>query len=253
METACATIARICRYPVKGMSAEPVPSVAVTAGEGLPLDRTFALARPGAPFDPERPAWLSKRHFLMLMSDERLAALRVAYDDGAGRLTVDHDRRREVDADLRTDEGRGAIERFFENYMGAGLGGRPRLVSAPGHMFTDSATRYVSLINLASVADLERRLGRPVDPVRFRANLYITGLAAWRELEWLDRDLGAGAVRFRAAKRIDRCAATNVDPATGQRDLNVPLAILEAFGHIDCGLRVLRGGELAVGQAVAPG
>ncbi|MGH6904677.1 MAG: MOSC domain-containing protein [Geminicoccaceae bacterium] len=249
-----ATIARICRYPVKGMSAEPLPRVGMAAGEGLPLDRKFALARPGAPFVPERPTWLPKRNFLMLMTDERLAALRVAYDDDGARLTIDHDGRREVDADLRTGAGREAVERFFERFMGAKLRGRPRLVSAPDHMFTDSATKYVSLINLASVADLERRLRQPVDPLRFRANLYVAGLPAWRELDWLGRELGAGDIVFDVAERIDRCAATNVDPASGVRDLNIPLTLRKTFGHIDCGvlLRVTRGGELEVGQAIAP-
>jgi uncharacterized protein len=249
-----ATIARICRYPVKGMSAESLRKVTVAAGEGLPLDRKYALARPGAAFDLERPTWLPKRNYLMLMTDERLAALRVAYDDDEVRLTIDHDGRREVDADLRTGAGREAVERFFEGYMGTELRGRPRLVSAPGHMFTDNATKYVSLINLASVADLERRLGQPVDPLRFRANLYVAGLPAWREFDWLGRELGAGDIGFHVAERIDRCAATNVDPASGVRDLNLPLTLRKTFGHIDCGvlLRVIRGGDLEVGQAIAP-
>ncbi|MGH6896277.1 MAG: MOSC domain-containing protein [Geminicoccaceae bacterium] len=248
-----ATIARICRYPVKGMSAESLQRASLAAGEGLPLDRKFALARPGAPFDPERPTWLRKRNFLMLMTDERLAELRVAYDDAAARLTIEQGARREVDADVRTPAGREAIERFFEAFMGPGLQGRPRLVSAPGHMFTDNATKYVSLVNLASVADLERRLGQPVDPLRFRANLYVTGLPAWREFDWLGRELCAAAIGFRVAERIDRCAATNVDPASGVRDLNIPLTLRKIFGHIDCGvlLRVSRGGDLEVGQAIA--
>jgi hypothetical protein len=138
--------------------------------------------------------------------------------------------------------------------MAAELRGRPRLVSAPGHMFTDNATKYVSLINLASVADLERRLGQPVDPLRFRANLYVADLPAWREFDWLGRELGAGDIGFHVAERIDRCAATNVDPASGVRDLNLPLTLRKTFGHIDCGvlLRVIRGGDLEVGQAIAP-
>jgi uncharacterized protein len=252
MRVPVATIARICRYPVKGLSAESLRKVTVAAGEGLPLDRKYALARPGAPFDPARPTWLPKRNFLILMTDERLAALRVAYHEA--RLTIDHDGRREVDTDLYTGAGRAAVERFFELFMGAKLQGRPRLVSAPGQMFTDQATKYVSLINLASVADLERRLDRPVDPLRFRANLYVADLPAWREFDWLGRKLGAGDVVFHVAERIDRCAATNVDPASGVRDLNLPLTLRQAYGHIDCGvlLRVTRGGDLEVGQAIAP-
>jgi uncharacterized protein YcbX len=249
-----ATIARICRYPVKGMSAEPLQRTVLAPGAGVPLDRKFALARPDAPFNPEQPAWLRKRHFLMLMTDERLATLRVAYDDAGGRLIVDHGGRREVDADVRTSAGREAVERFFEAFMGNELQGRPRLVSAPGHIFTDNPTKYVSLINLASVAALEREIGRPVDPLRFRANLYVDDLPAWAEFDWLDQELGAGEARFHVAERIDRCAATNVDPASGARDLNIPLTLRRSYGHIDCGvlLRVTRGGDLEVGQEIAP-
>jgi uncharacterized protein YcbX len=173
-----AKIARICRYPVKGMSPEPLPRISVQAGEGLPLDRKLALARPRAPFDPEQPTWLAKRHFLMLMTDERLASFRVGYDDDTARLTVDRAGRREVNADVRTPAGRDAIERFFEHYMSAELRGRPRLVSAAGHMFTDNPEKYLSLINLASVAELGHRLGQSVDPLRFRAKLYVDGLPA---------------------------------------------------------------------------
>lgn len=253
-----ATIARICRYPVKGLSAEPLERVQLAPGEGLPLDRKFALARPGTPFDPDRPAWLPKTRFLMLMKDERLATLRVAYDDASGRLRIDQPAgAREPDqisADVRTAPGCAAIEAFFESFMGKDLGGRPHLVSARGHTFTDSEAKYVSLINLATVEEFERTLGRPVDPLRFRANLYVADLPAWAEFDWLGRDLAAGGVRFRVAERIDRCAATNVDPETGERDLNIPLTLRQRYGHIDCGvfLRVVECGEIAVGQTIAP-
>jgi uncharacterized protein YcbX len=98
-----------------------------------------------------------------------------------------------------------------------------------------------------------RRLGAPVDPLRFRANLYVSGLPAWREFDWLGREVSAAEVGFRVAERINRCAATNVDPASGVRDLNIPLALRKAYGHIDCGvlLRVIRGGDLEVGQEIA--
>lgn len=246
-----ARIARIYRYPIKGLSAEALSAVELVAGEGLPLDRKFALARPEAHFDPEKPTWLPKRRFLMLMTDERLATLRVSYDDAEGRLTIERRSERSLDANLRSAVGRDAVERFFEAFMGVELRGRPRLVSAPGHMFTDNATKYVSLINLASVAELERQLG-PVDPLRFRANLYVENLPAWAEFDWVGRDLTTGDARFHVAERIDRCAATNVDPSSGARDLNIPLTLRETFGHIDCGvlLRVTQGGTLKPGQPI---
>jgi uncharacterized protein len=177
------TIERINRYPIKGLSPEPLQAVALATGEVLPLDRKFALARPGAPFDTERPAWLPKRNFLMLMVDERLAELQVGYHDETGRLTIDRAGQRLLEADVRDAEGRDAVERFFEAFMGEGLGGRPRLVSAAGHSFTDHAEKRISLINLDTVREIERRIGCPVDPLRFRGNLYVSGVPAWAELD----------------------------------------------------------------------
>jgi uncharacterized protein YcbX len=245
-----ARIDRIYRYPVKGLSAEPLDAVMLRAAEGLPLDRTFALARAGTAFDPAHPVWLAKRNFLMLMRDERLALLAVAYEAG-GRLRIRQDGRQVLDADTGSAAGRAAIEDFFEQFMGGT--GRPRLVRAPGHMFTDNPTPYVSLINLATVREIARTLGRKtLDPLRFRANLYIDGLEPWAELDWVGHELAAGEIRFACAEKIDRCAATNVDPATAARDLNIPLALRQTYGHIDCGvlLAVTAGGRLELGQAI---
>ncbi|HVB17153.1 MAG TPA: MOSC domain-containing protein, partial [Stellaceae bacterium] len=69
------TISALYRYPVKGLSAEPLQRVALLPGQCLPDDRRFAIALPSTQFDPDRPEWLSKTHFVMLMRDEQLAAL----------------------------------------------------------------------------------------------------------------------------------------------------------------------------------
>ena len=249
-----ARIERIYRYPVKGLSAEPLAAVSVAQGEGLPLDRMFALARPETAFEPARPAWLAKRHFLMLMRDERLAELETAYDHASRRLRIARAGRAVLDADTGSEAGRASIERFFAAFMADSLPALPRLVQAPGHMFTDNPTPYVSLINLATVREIGAKLGRCLDPLRFRANLYVDDLAPWAEFDWLGKELAAGEVRFACAERLDRCAATNVDPATGARDLNIPLALRQTWGHIDCGvlLAVRRGGRLEPGQAIGP-
>jgi hypothetical protein len=70
----------------------------------------------------------------------------------------------------------------------------------------------------------------------------------------LGRQLSAGDARFHVAERIDRCAATNVDPSSGLRDPNLPLTLRQNYGHIDCGvlLRVERRGTVRVGQTLGP-
>ena len=120
-------------------------------------------------------------------------------------------------------------------------------------VFSDVAKKVVSIINLASVAAIETLVGAPVDPLRFRANLYAEGWPAWDEFELLGRTLAIGAeARLRVVKRIERCAATNVEPGTGIRDMTIPHSLLRACGHTDCGVyaEVIAGGPIAAGDRI---
>ena len=95
----------------------------------------------------------------------------------------------------------------------------PRILQAAGHSFSDVARKVVSIINLASVAAIEGMVGggRPVDPLRFRGNLYVEGWPAFGEFDLVGREIAIGSARGRIVKRIVRCAATNVEPGTGIR------------------------------------
>jgi uncharacterized protein YcbX len=109
------------------------------------------------------------------------------------------------------------------------------------------------LINLASLAELEKAVGQRVDPLRFRANLYVEGWPAWHEFDLLDQDVTIGPfARAKVVKRIVRCAATNVDPQTGARDLEIPKTLMKAFGHQDLGvyLEVVTPGPIATGNNI---
>ena len=249
------TVTDICRYPVKGLSAEHLDRVSLAAGEGLPLDRAFALAHGTTQFDRDAPAWLSKTSFLMLMENERLAALHTAYDEKTGVLSILHDGRQVAQGKVTEASGRSAIEGFFEAYMGAESRGRPKLVEAPGHMFSDTALKVLSLINLASLRELERALGRPLHPLRFRANVYVDGWEPWAEFDWLGREALVGSAGLRVGDRIPRCAATNVNPETAERDADVPRALRQSFDHPYMGVyaEVIQGGEIAVGDGVEIG
>lgn len=247
-----ASIADLCRYPVKGLNAECLERVTLSAGEGLPGDRRFALAHGSTTFDPETPQWLPKTHFLMLMRDEKLAQLRASFDSESGVLTVRRAGKPVARGRITEPTGRTLIGQFFAGFMGRAARGTPHLVEAPGHMFSDAREKYVSMINLESVADLERVMRRPVAPARFRANLYFRGAPAWSEFDWIGREIRLGDVRLKIDARIDRCAATNVNPETAERDMNVPLTLQRGFGHADMGVyaRVVEGGDIALGDAI---
>ncbi|HKD25027.1 MAG TPA: MOSC domain-containing protein, partial [Xanthobacteraceae bacterium] len=123
------------------------------------------------------------------------------------------------------------------------------------HSFSDVARKVVSIINLTSVAAVEELVGHPVDPLRFRGNLYVEGWPPWREFGLLGEEIAIGAqARAKVVKRIVRCAATNVEPGTGLRDLDIPSTLLRNLGNADCGVyaEVTVGGAIATGDAVLP-
>src|SRR5262249_36893207 len=151
--------------------------------------------------------------------------------------------------DLRTAQGRQAIEAFFTRFCADELRGPPKVLHGAGHSFSDVAKKVVSIINLASVAAGRALQGVAGHPLRFRANLYVEGWTPWSELELLGREIAIGDARLKVVKRIVRCAATNVEPGTGIRDLAIPESLLRALGHMDCGIyaEVIAGGAIAAG------
>ncbi len=252
-------IASLYRYPVKGLSPEPLARARLSAGAYFPGDRLFAIENGPSGFDAAAPAHQPKIRYLMLMRDEMLARLRTRFDDASGELAISHEGQEVLRADTASSEGRGLLSAFFEGYMPDALRGKPRLLRAPdGYRFTDSRAGFVSIINLASVADLESRIGAAVDPLRFRGNIMVEDLPAWAEFGLVGREIGGpSGLRLRVTRRIERCAATNVDPQTGLRDMQIPRALMSHYGHVDCGVycEVLADGALTAGErleAIAP-
>jgi uncharacterized protein len=248
-----AQIAGLYRYPVKGLTPQPLPRVALGVGQTLPADRRYAIENGPSGFDPAAPAWLPKSHYLMLMRNERLAGLRTHFEDDTHLLTIRQNGKLVARGDMETAEGRAAIEAFFATHFAHELKGPPKILSGGGHSFSDVARKVVSIINLGSVAAIENMVGLPVHPLRFRANLYVNGWPAWQEFELLDRTFAIGEARLKVVKRITRCAAVNVDPETAARDLDIPPMLMQRLGHNACGVyaEVIAGGTIAAGDHVS--
>jgi hypothetical protein len=148
--------------------------------------------------------------------------------------------------------GRTMLAQFFAAFLGEQAAGTPKVVDAGERVLSDQPDPVLSIINLATLRDLERVTGRTVDPRRFRANLYLEGLSPWVERAWPGKRLRIGDATLAVHEEIDRCAATEVNPETGERDMKVVTALKRGFAHINCGVfaTVETGGEIAVGDTV---
>jgi uncharacterized protein len=246
-------IQAIYRYPVKGLSGERLPSVALGVDQTLPFDRAFAIENGPGKFDPAAPRHLPKTTYLCLMRNDQLAKLVTAFDADTHTLTIKREGAVVARGDLTSGQGRQVIESYMAQFMAADLRGAPRVVSAQGHSFSDVAEKCVHIVSAESLRVLEADMGVALDPLRFRPNVIIEGLPAWAELDWVDRDIQLGEVTLRAFKRTVRCAATDVNPTTAARDARVPDALHGLLGHRDFGIyaRVIKAGTLREGDALA--
>lgn len=247
-----AKVVSLYRYPVKGFSPEPLESVTLAAERGFPMDRAWAVAHGTTAFDPSAPAYLQKTAFAMLMRNEKLAKLRTRYLDSRNEFRIALPGEASRSYRLDTEEGRKGLAGFVDSYLAGEMDGGAKTVSAPGHMFSDVAAPFVSLISLASCEALSAKAGAYVDPLRFRGNIHFDGVPAWQELDWVGRTLKIGTVELRVTKRTKRCAATNVNPATAERDMTLPALLQQTYGHADNGIYALvtKGGTMAPGDVL---
>lgn len=244
------TIRKLYRYPIKGMSAEALRIVSLEAARPIYLDRCIALAHGTTTFDPDNPQHLSKTHYLMLMKNERLAQLKTEFDDATSTLRICQQGKLVISGDLENPDDKAALEAFFADFLGEESQGKPTLVfaSEPHHTFSDVDAKVISCINLASLEALEKLIGQPIHPLRFRANLYFDQAAPWEEENWVGKTWQLGTAKVRGVKMIKRCAAIQVNPETAERDLSLLQTLQQQFGHVEMGIyvEVVQAGDIQI-------
>lgn len=230
-------LAEIWRYPVKSVAGRTLAEATIAPGEGLAGDRVWALSNGDAPVAADG-AWTSCAAFERLTIRPDMAAWRC---DGVARA-----------APVLIGPAGQAL-RFTPDGRPDGPAPPPfaadiRLRRASGG-YWDHADGRISIVNLNTVEQIARVAGRPIDPLRFRANLYVRA-APWAEFAWLGRSLTFGDAALDVIRPIDRCRATSVRPGDGLIDINMPALLMRAFGHPYCGVyaSVSAGGALRRGD-----
>lgn len=112
----------------------------------------------------------------------------------------------------------------------------------------------ILLISEASLDDLNQRLEAPVEMIRFRPNIVVSGCNAFAEDHW--KRFTISKIEMHGAKLCSRCILTTVDPEKGERTSKEPLATLETYRKVDkavnFGLNVIQQqhGILNIGDVV---
>ena len=85
----------------------------------------------------------------------------------------------------------------------------------------------ILIISQASLDDLNSRLETPVNISRFRANIIVSGTAAFAEDDW--HDISINGIEFKAVKKCSRCIMPSINQQTGIKDKTTMLAV---FKHL---------------------
>ncbi len=251
-------IVTLSNYPIKGLSANNLSSVEIFRGNGFPNDRMFAFAKANSGFVPSDPKPMPKDHFIVLMQYAKLAGLQTSFDPDQQQLTVQEGSQPPVTYEMSDKEDRVRVRELLNELLKLPEEEYPFFATASPHRFTDVSVvsekmmNAISLLNLASLRAFGDAISQPVDPRRFRANIVFDGWPPFSELDLVGRIVQIGGLQFRVLKRTQRCAATEVNPDTSDRDIRVPYLLRKTYGHMDMGVyaEALESGVLNIGDRV---
>ena len=113
------------------------------------------------------------------------------------------------------------------------------LMDEKNPFFDTMPNNSISLINKKSISDFSNKISTNIEIERFRANIYIDGLAAWEERDWIGKTININNINFFVSDEISRCSATNLKPSTDIVTINLPNQLKKTYNHINMGLYIV--------------
>jgi uncharacterized protein YcbX len=110
----------------------------------------------------------------------------------------------------------------------------------------------ISLVNMNSIKDFEKKIDHKLNHERFRGNIYINNIDPWVEFNWINKKIFINDCSFMVLKKIPRCSATNLGLNSDIFDINVPQKLRAIYGHIDMGiyLKPLNDGTININDKI---
>lgn len=249
-----AQLAHILRYPIKAISAEELPQVALSPACRLPGDREWAVLTEAGERHalasetngaPDR--WLPKSCFMRGVTSAPLQAISGGWQGDT--ITLHHPGRLDLSFDPAS-EGAKLID-WLRPLWPEGAPAPTRLVKGAA-IWTDVSAPWLSLLSLDSLAHLAAASGTDPGHLRWRGNLWISGLEPFAERELIGKCIFIGDAELRITQHITRCHATSASPVSGQRDTDMPQQLDRFYGHTEFGVyaEVVNGAQIKRGVSV---
>tara|TARA_B110000196_G_scaffold286911_1_gene270899 strand:- start:201 stop:983 length:783 start_codon:yes stop_codon:yes gene_type:complete len=251
-------ISSIHYSPVKSLSFESIESCKVKKNLGILNDRIFAFSRK---IDVEKVELIEKNpnernlnNFLTLRNSPVLNKYNFTYKNNKLTLTLNG---KELISILADDiEQRSLLTNKLIELESSLIKPISLLQNSEFPFYdtshSDKVFNSISLINLKSIEDFEKKINEKVEFQRFRGNFYVDGIEAWKERNWIGKTIKINNVSFKVEKNIPRCVAINLKPKTDDNALNLLRSLKKTYNHFDMGiyLRALDDGKVEVGNTI---
>ena len=236
------TISSIHYCPVKSVSFQNVQSCNITKNLGITNDRIFAFTRSidlkVAKLIEKNPNERKLNKFLTLKNSPVLNKYNFIYQDNRLMLTQDN---KDLISILADDQNERLLLSNKLMELEESLIKPIFLLKNSKFPFFDTSHsnnifNSISLINLNSIKDFEKRINEKIEIQRFRANFYVDGIEAWEERNWIGKIIKINNVSFKVEKNIPRCVAINLKPKTDDNSVNLLNSLKKTYNHFDMGI-----------------
>ena len=225
--------------PIKSLSFKKSKNLIINPISGIKNDRILAFTRGLDKESSNRFNESNKRslnHFLTLKNSPYLKKFNIIFDEKSNNIELFLNNEKLLKVNIFDKNETKKIEYFLESV--------DKKIKKPIYLIYNKESPFfdttpeisVSLININSVKNFEKKINHQLDIERFRGNIIIDNLDPWEEFKLLDKNIKIGNVLFKVSSRIPRCSATNINPENYELDLNIPNKLINLYGHKDMGV-----------------
>ena len=258
-----ATISSINYCPVKSVSFQTIEKCEIKKNIGIIGDRVFAFAKD---LDLEQAKLFEKsseerkgkwNKVLTLKNSPALNKYNFVYKDEKLTLTLKDQEILTIDINQLSE--REALSNKITELESTLKQPIVLLKNNESPFFDTSISNKVdfvnsvSLLNIQSINDFEKKINKKIEASIFRGNICIDGIDPWKEREWIGKIIKINGVSFKAEKNIPRCVAINLKPKSDDNSFNLLQLLKKNYNHFDMGvyLTALDDGEISIENQVS--